>query len=84
MGNYDGVERILEILRDSVAPEAEDAVHQQAMRVMQFRRAEQPVGEFIAEFDLLRRKAESKMEMGAGFPAQFISILRVNNAGLSR
>ena len=51
---------------------------------MQFRRAGQPIDEFIAEFDLLRRKAESKMETGAGYPKQVASLLRMHNAGLPR
>ena len=42
------------------------------------------MGEFIAEVDLLRKKAASTMEMGAGFPDQFGSILRMRAAGPPR
>ena len=84
LGRRDGVVRILEILRSHFAPEAADAIHQQVMRFMHYRRAGQWIDEYVLEFDPLRRKAESKIEMGAGFPEHFISILRVNNAGLPR
>ena len=82
--NHDGVARILGIPRNYFPPEAADWRHQQVMRFMQLRCAEQPIDEFIAEFDSLSRKAESKTKMGAGLPEQFISKLRMNVAGLSR
>ena len=81
LGNHDGVGRILEILRNYFDPEAVDAIHQQASRFTKFRRAEQSSDEFIVEFDLLTRRAESKMGMGQGSPGQFISKLRWNHAG---
>ena len=68
MDNHGGVARILDILRSYFAPEAADAIHQQLMRLMQLRSAEQRIDEFIAEFDLLRRKAETKLEAGRVFP----------------
>ena len=37
----DGVSKILDILRTYSAPEAVDAIHQQVMRFMRFRRADQ-------------------------------------------
>ena len=80
----DGVAKISDVLRNYFAPEAADAIRQQVMRLMRFRRTDQPIDEYIAEFDLLRRKAESKMEMGAGFPEPFVSILRAYNAALPR
>ena len=51
--------------RSAVGP-----IYRQVMRVTQYCRADQSVGEFIGEFDFLRRKADSKMETGTGFPAQ--------------
>ena len=53
-------------------------------RFTQIPGADQSIDEFIAKFDLLRRKAESKLEMGTGFPEQFATILRMHNAGLPR
>ena len=84
MDNRDGVARILEIFRGYFDPEAAGATPQQEMRFTQRRRAKQSTDEFIAEFDLVQRKAESKMETGAGFPEQFISTLSMDNAGLPR
>ena len=52
------------------------------VRSLQYCRAEQFNDEFFAEFDLLRREAKSKMEMGEGFLEQSASILRIKNAGL--
>ena len=51
---------------------------------MQFRRTGPTGGEYTAEYDLLRRKAESKIEMGAGFQEHFVSILCMQKAWLSR
>ena len=45
-----------------------------------YRRAAQSVDEYIVKFDLLRRKAESRIEMSAGLPEAFVSILRMQNA----
>ena len=84
LDSSDGVSKILDILRNYFAPEAVDAIHQRVMRFMRFRRTDQSIDEYIAKFDLLSRKAESKMEMGAGSPEQFVSILRMGDAALSR
>ena len=80
----DGVSKISEPLRSYHAPEAVDEIRQQVMRFMRFRRADQSIRENIAEFDLLRGKAEPQMEMGAGFPDQFASKLRMADAAQCR
>ena len=82
LDDQDGVARILEMLRRNFAPGVADAAYQQVARLFQYRRADQSIDEFIAEFDLLRGKAESMMEMAAGFPEQMASIPRMHNAGL--
>ena len=84
LGHGDGVSKISDVLRNYFAPEAVDAIHLQVTRFMRFRRTDQPVDEYIAEFDLFRWKAESRMEIGAGFPEQCASISRKNIAALSR
>ena len=76
--------RILSVLRSFFAPEAADAIRQQVARFTNCRRSYQSIDECILEFDPLRRKAESEMETGAGFPEQFVATLRMNNAGLPR
>ena len=84
LGNRDGIARILETARNNFAPEAAGASHQQVMRSTRYPRTDQSINEYIVELDLLGRKAESKMETDAGFPGQFVSILRVGEAGLPR
>ena len=86
-GVLDHGERVpgtLNISRNHFAPEAADAIHRQVMRFTRYRRTDQSVAEYIVELHLLRWRAESKMEMGAGFPDQFISIACMDNALLSR
>ena len=51
---------------------------------MRYRRTGESVNEYIVEFDLLCRKAEPKVVMGAGFPEQFIPISCMGNAALFR
>ena len=80
----DGVSTISEILQGLFAPKAFDAIRQQVMRFLRIRRADHSVGEFFAEFDLIRREAGPKVGMGAGYPDQIASILRMDNAALSR
>ena len=80
----DGVSKILNSLRNYLSPEAVDAIRRQMMRRMRFRRADQSVGEYIVEFDLLYREAEPDLEMGDGFPGQSVLILRTADAALTR
>ena len=74
LGRHDGAARIVEILRDYCAPEAAGAIRPQVMRFTHYGRADQSIGEYTVEYDLLRRKAESKMGMGAGLPERFVSV----------
>ena len=68
--------------RSFFAPEAVDAIH--LVRIMHYRGTDQSINEYLAGFDPLRRKAESKMGICAGLPQQFISILRMSYAALPR
>ena len=84
LGHSDGFTRILDISRSYSAPEAADAIHRKVMRFMSYRTSDRSIDEYTAEYALLRARAESKLELGAGFPDQFASILRMSNTGLSR
>ena len=84
LGRSDEVAKISDILRNYLAPETFDAVRQQVMRLISFRRTDQSIIGYIVEYDLLRRMAEAKMAMGAGSPKQFASIWRMDKAALSR
>ena len=76
LGRSDGAAKTLEIPRNSFAPGAAGAIRRQVMRYMRLRRADQSIYEKCAEYDLLRR--------GPGRSEQFVSILRMDNAPLSR
>ena len=84
LGHHDGAARVIEIPRSYYAPESAGAIHLQDMKFTHYRRSDNSTDERTVGFDLLRSKSESKTEMGAGSPEQFVSILRMNNAGLSR
>ena len=77
MDSQGGVARFLEIIRSCIAREAADAIYRQAMLPAQFRHADKSTGDSIAQSDFFRRKAESKIGAGAGFPEQFRSKLRM-------
>ena len=83
-GHGDGATGILDISRGYLAPEAAGAIRQQVVRFISYRRTDQSIDDYVAEFVPLRSEAESRMEMGAGSPEQFASILRMSYAGLSR
>ena len=63
LGHSDGVAKILNIPRNYFAPEAVDAIHEQVMRFTRFRRADQPIDEYIVKFDLRCRQGKSAMDM---------------------
>ena len=74
--------RIVDILRSYSDPGTADAIRQRVARFTNYRRTDQSGGENIAEFDLLLREAESRMEVYAGYPGKSASILRMCTAGL--
>ena len=84
LGRIHGVARFLGILRGFRAPWAAGAIRQQVMRFMNRQRSDHSANEFSAGCGLLRRGAESNVGAGAGFPDQFVSILRMNITRLSR
>ena len=57
LGRGDGVSTILNYSRNNFAPGAVDAIRRRVMRFTRFRRAHQSAAEYVAEYDLLRRKA---------------------------
>ena len=81
LGHHDDVARIMEIPRSYFVPEATDATRQHVTKFIHCRRSAPSIDEHIVELDLLRRKAESAMQMGAEFP-EFVSISGKNNAEL--
>ena len=84
MDNSGRVPRILGILQNYLVPAAADSIYQEAERLLQFRRGDRTVDEYIAEDDLLQRRAGSEMGGGAGFQEQLAPVFRMQNAGVSR
>ena len=78
-----GAETSLAITRDYFAPEAGDSVYQEDVRLLQFNRADLITDVYLVEFDVLRRKAESKMQKGRALPGALVSVLHMQNAALS-
>ena len=82
--DQEGAKRILATLHDYFAPETADSVYQEPATLLQFKRMHQEMGEYLAQSDLLRRKAESKAQMGGASPEIFALVLCVQNAPLCR
>ena len=55
-----------------------------AIESMYFRRTDQNPDAYLMEFDMLLQKAEARMIMGSGFPDEFVSVLCVRNAALTK
>ena len=67
----EGVKKISELPRASA--------DQEAACFSQFRRTAQTIHGYFARLDLLRRKAESQMQMGRDFPKVLASALCMQN-----
>ena len=82
--NNNGVGRALAIVRDCLVPGVVNSVYQEVARFLRFKRADRSADAFLVGFDLLRRKAEFKVQMGGGFPEAYAVALCLQNAALSR
>ena len=82
--NNDGVTQILRILKDHFAPEAIDAVFKDVGKFEKFKRTDQSLDTYLLEFEVLRHKAEARMEMGSGFPEEHAAFLVMKAASLSQ
>ena len=63
---------------------APDTISQDVVRFSRFEGTEQTMDVFLAEFDVLTRKAEAKKPTGAASPEQFAPVIRAQNAALYR
>ena len=54
LGRSGGATKILQELRNYFAPKAADAIHQHVTRYLRFRRTDQSIDEYLAEYDFLR------------------------------
>ena len=80
IGETTGAPRILSILHARFAPGAIDAISQEVAKFMNLKRADQTTDAFLMEFDVLREKADARMEMGSGSPDEFASTLCMQDA----
>ena len=83
IGNLDGAEKILKILRHRFAPDKVGCIFQDISKFMNFKRTTQDMDTYLLEFEMLRQRAEARFDMGAGFPDEFASALCIQNASLS-
>ena len=72
------------ILRNYIQPDALDHMYQEETEFSPKKRADQTMERYLPEFDGLRRKEEARVIMGGAFPDASVSILRMQNAALSR
>ena len=93
--NKVGRKIITRALRDYFAPEALDSVCREVVHLadsqrrwctgpLLFRRTSQTTGEYLLRSDLLRQKAEARMQMGGSFPGTFVAASRMQHAPLPR
>ena len=73
VGNIDGAEQILNILRNRFAPDKADCIFQDITKFSYFKRTTQDMDTFLLEFDMLRQKAGARFATGTGFPDEFAS-----------
>ena len=72
--NVAGADQILKISGKRLAPDAIDGVFQDVAKFTYFRSTDQDAGAHLLDFDMLRRKAGTRMPFGAGFPDEFVSV----------
>ena len=51
---------------------------------MNFKRTTQDMDTYLLEFEMLRQRAEARFDMGTGYPDEFVSVLCIQNAALSK
>ena len=79
-----GAADISRALRNYFRPGALGRIHQQGATFSQRKRADQAMGRYLLEFDVLRRAAEAWVIMGGEFSYEFVSVLREQDAALPR
>ena len=67
VGNLDDAGQISKISRERFAPDAIDSILQDVVKFTYPKCTDQDMDTGLLEFDALRRKAETRMLMGAGF-----------------
>ena len=73
VGNIDGAEQVLRILRERFAPDAIGSIFQDMAEIMYSKRTGQNTDTYLMEFDMLRQQAGARMLAGSGFPDESVS-----------
>ena len=66
------------------APDALGAVHQEVVQFPDYRKTANAIGDFLAYFDLLQKRAGSCLEPGRTFPDPYTVILCTERAALTQ
>ena len=66
------------------SPDALDAAYQDAVKLSHVEKTTRTMDEFLAKFDLHRRKARGRTRPGGTFPEPLVAALCLKNASLSR
>ena len=77
MSNDRGGGRIVDISRNYFAPQVAAFIYRGVVCPLHFRRTGPTADGYIREFDLIGRRAESEVQMGAGFAEACGAALRV-------
>ena len=80
----EGAKQIIELLPGYHAPDDAGSVYRKAVCFLQPKPAARTMDGYLALSDLLRRRAESKMQIGEALPEVFASAPRMRNASISR
>ena len=75
---------ILKIARNYFQPDALSHAYRQVAKFHKRRRADHATERCLPGFDVLRRKAEARVEMEGAFPDGFVSILRMQDSAPPR
>ena len=84
VGNIAAAEPISRILRGRFAPGAIDSIFQDTAKVMYFKRTGQKMDTYLMEFNTSGQRAGARLIMGSGFRDEFVSVLRMRNAALTK
>ena len=72
-----GANEITQLSNDACAADAADSIYQEVARFLQTKSASQTTDEYLARFDLLRRMAESEMQIRGDPPDMRAAFLRL-------
>ena len=84
IGNIDGAEHIPRTLRERFAPHAIGSIFQDMVKFLFCKRTGQIMDAFLAEFDMLRQKADARMILGSCIPDGVASVNCMQNAALTK